>query len=66
MPEGIVKWFNEKRGYGFIMQKGGGEVFVHYSSINTDGFKSLDEGERVHFDVQQGKKGLTATNVTKA
>lgn len=65
MPEGIVKWFDKKKGYGFIAQQGGGDVFVHYSSINGSAFKTLFEGERVMFDVQQGNKGLRAIKLEK-
>ena len=58
MAEGTVKWFNEKKGYGFISQDNGGDVFVHYSSINMSGFKSLAEGDRVSFDVAEGDRAL--------
>lgn len=64
MPEGKVKWFNEKKGFGFIEQDGGSDVFVHYSAIQGTGFRTLREGQRVMFDVQQGPKGLQAVNVT--
>jgi CspA family cold shock protein len=60
---GTVKWFNSSKGYGFIEQDGGEDVFVHYSSIQSDGFRSLDEGQRVEFTVEQGPKGLQAANV---
>jgi CspA family cold shock protein len=64
MAKGIVKWFNEHKGYGFIEQEDGPDVFVHHSGINATGFKSLREGERVTFDIEQGKKGPAAVNVT--
>ena len=60
---GKVKWFNNAKGYGFIERDGGSDVFVHYSSIAGDGFKTLDEGDAVQFDVVEGEKGLRATNV---
>ncbi len=63
MSEGKVKWFNERKGFGFIETDGGGDVFVHYKSIQTGGFKTLEEGQRVSFDIQQGKKGPAAENV---
>ena len=66
MSKGRVKWFNEKKGYGFIEQEGGGDVFVHFSEIQGDGFKTLMEGQEVEFDVSEGKKGPQASNVTKA
>ena len=65
MPEGIVKWFNDKKGYGFIQQDNGEDLFVHHSSINMPGFKTLTEGERVSFDVTEGNRGPAAANVTK-
>ncbi len=65
MATGSVKWFNESKGFGFIAQEGGGDVFVHYSSISGSGFKTLAEGERVEFDVTQGPKGPQASNVRK-
>ena len=65
MATGSVKWFNESKGFGFIAQVGGGDVFVHYSSITGSGFKTLAEGERVEFDVTQGPKGPQASNVRK-
>lgn len=66
MPQGTVKWFNPEKGYGFIRQENGEDVFVHYSSITGDGFKSLEEGQRVEFEIAPGRKGPQATNVTKA
>ncbi len=63
MPEGIVKWFNASKGYGFIEKEDGTDVFVHYSAIKVQGFKSLDEGMRVKFDIVEGKKGPAADNV---
>ena len=65
MANGTVKWFNEKKGYGFIEQEDGPDVFVHYSGINSSGFKSLSEGDRVSFDIEQRDKGPQAVNVTK-
>jgi CspA family cold shock protein len=65
LAEGTVKWFSEKKGYGFIEQEEGKDVFVHYSSINTSGFKTLAEGERVSFDVEESDRGPVAKNVTK-
>jgi cold shock protein len=63
MAEGTVKWFNASKGFGFIQNEDGGDVFVHFSSIQNNGFKTLNEGQRVSFDVATGKKGLEATNV---
>lgn len=63
--KGTVKWFNNQKGYGFISDENGDDVFVHYSGLNMDGFKSLDEGAQVEFDVTKGAKGPQATNVTK-
>ena len=65
MVEGTVKWFNDAKGFGFIEQEGGKDVFVHHSAIQSDGFKSLQEGERVSFDVVDGAKGPPAANVVK-
>ena len=63
MAKGHVKWFNEKKGFGFISEDDGNDVFVHFSAIKRDGFKSLDEGDEVEFEVSEGPKGLQATNV---
>ena len=63
MPRGHVKWFSEKKGYGFITQEDGNDIFVHYSAITKDGFKTLHEGEEVEFEITQGDKGLQATQV---
>jgi CspA family cold shock protein len=65
MPEGKVKWFNDSKGFGFIEQEGGKDLFVHHSSIQGEGFKSLAEGDPVSFDVVQGAKGPAAENVRK-
>ena len=65
MAEGTVKWFNDAKGFGFIEQESGDDVFVHHSEIQGEGFKSLAEGDRVVFDVTQGQKGLQASNVRK-
>ena len=64
MADGVVKWFNERKGYGFIEQENGPDVFVHHSGINADGFKSINEGDKVTFEVEQGPKGPAAANVT--
>jgi CspA family cold shock protein len=61
---GTVKWFNGAKGYGFIAHEGGDDVFVHFSAIQADGFRSLEEGQRVEFEIEQGPKGLQAANVT--
>lgn len=66
MATGTVKWFNEKKGFGFITEDGGNDVFVHYSAIKEDGFKTLAEGDKVSFEVVKGPKGPQAANVTKA
>lgn len=65
MTKGKVKWFNNAKGYGFIEKDGGGDVFVHYTAIQGDGFKTLNEGEMVQFDITQGEKGPQAVNVVK-
>jgi cold shock protein len=65
MASGRVKWFNDAKGYGFIEQEGGEDVFVHFSSIMMDGFKTLAEGQEVEFEIKTGDKGLHATNVTR-
>jgi CspA family cold shock protein len=65
MTTGRVKWFNESKGFGFLEQESGDDVFVHFSAINGAGFKTLAEGEAVQFDIVQGPKGLQAANVTK-
>lgn len=63
--EGTVKWFNPDKGYGFITVDGGEDVFVHYSAIQSDGFKTLDEGQKVSFDIKSGERGNQAANVVK-
>jgi len=66
MAQGTVKWFNDAKGFGFISQDGGDDVFVHHTAIQMDGFRSLKEGQRVEFDVVKGPKGLQAANVRAA
>ncbi|MBL7175715.1 MAG: cold-shock protein [Desulfobacteraceae bacterium] len=66
MAEGTVKWFSEKKGYGFIEQEDGQDVFVHFSSIDMPGFKTLSEGERVSFDMEESDRGPVAKNVKKS
>ncbi len=63
MPEGQVKWFNEKKGFGFIQQEGGKDLFVHFSAIQGDGFRTLTEGQKVRFEIEDSPKGPTAKNV---
>ena len=63
MAKGHVKWFDQKKGYGFITREDGDDLFVHYSAIEGGGFRTLDEGDEVEFEISQGKKGLQATNV---
>jgi len=65
MTQGTVKWFNAEKGFGFIEVEGGSDVFVHFSAITGDGFKSLDEGQRVEFNIVQGNRGAQAENVVK-
>jgi CspA family cold shock protein len=66
MAEGVVKWFNDSKGFGFIEQEDGPDVFVHHTAINSSGFRSLNEGDRVTFDIEQGEKGPAAANVSVA
>ncbi|MDW0115239.1 MULTISPECIES: cold-shock protein [Sporosarcina] len=66
MEQGTVKWFNAEKGFGFIEREGGEDVFVHFSAIQSEGFKSLDEGQSVTFEIEQGQRGLQASNVQKA
>lgn len=66
MAKGTVKWFNEEKGFGFIERDGGADVFVHYSAIQGSGFKKLEEGDKVTFDVEEGNKGPQAKNVVKS
>ncbi len=63
MPKGVVKWFNDKKGFGFIRKEDGSDVFVHYSGIGGDGFKTLSEGDNVEFEVENGEKGPRAVSV---
>lgn len=65
MKKGVIKWFNESKGYGFIATETDGDVFVHYSAINGSGYKTLNEGDQVEFDVEDGQKGPQAVNVSK-
>jgi CspA family cold shock protein len=66
MASGVVKWFSNQKGFGFIQQENGPDLFVHYSAITGNGFKSLEEGDRVTFEIGEGKKGPVAINVSKA
>ena len=66
VPKGKVKWFNNAKGYGFIQQEDGSDIFVHFSAIKGEGYKTLEEGQMVEFDITQGPKGLQAENVVKA
>ena len=65
MVQGTVKWFNAEKGFGFISQENGPDVFAHFSEIQSNGFKSLKDGQKVNFEVEQGQRGLQATNITK-
>ncbi len=65
MANGVVKWFSDKKGYGFIEQEEGGDIFVHYSSINAEGYKTLSEGDQVTFEVEDTSRGPAASNVQK-
>ncbi len=65
MAQGTVKWFSNQKGYGFITQENGKDIFIHYSAVQGDGFKTLEEGQKVEFDVTQGPKGEQATNVRR-
>ena len=65
MVQGTVKWFNAEKGFGFISQENGPDVFAHFSEIQSNGFKSLEDGQKVNFEVEQGQRGLQATNITK-
>ena len=66
MAQGTVKWFNAEKGFGFITQEGGEDLFAHFSAIQGDGFKTLEEGQEVTFDIEEGQRGLQATNIVKA
>ncbi|MGA8240558.1 MAG: cold shock domain-containing protein [Desulfobacterales bacterium] len=65
MPEGTVKWFNDRKGYGFIQKDEGGDLFVHHSAISMEGFRTLAEGERISFEIEDGERGSAAKNVVK-
>ena len=66
MTKGIVKWFNDSKGFGFITAEDGTDVFAHFTQIQSDGFRKLEEGEKVTFDIEQGQRGPQASNITKA